>query len=428
MDIQTVERQLKKIPSVTEVDITTPPTDYEAFIYRWTNLNTNRKYLGSHLGSVGDDYLDSSTSKQFKKDRASSKGNFKFEIIQYGDYEEIKTKETSILKQVNAAKSKDYYNKHNGGGGKQEYRIHKIMELVDRINSSEFKITIESIDDIYPLGKLQVREEQLNTKLVRDIKERINDKAGNTDLCKPILIYELRVKGKDVIGNGNHTITGAHFSKHAVDVPVMRIPLDIHGEYSNIELRMVSNLMNKKDDVIKEAASTKDAEKQLLAVYVNSGLPANNPSNVELLEEMGFTNNQIKKTIIPNATEAIEEKRLEMANQIFVRYDSHSSFNDRLQDTVDELKDSETFSFAYSSEFVKLAEIQKKFRIAKQLKKNLKHMRIVIHHPKPSSVDKWKTDKLLHQDEIDYWILSHEDVESFEWVVMPHLVENSLVN
>ena len=91
MDIQTVERQLKKIPSVTEVDITTPPTDYEAFIYRWTNLNTNRKYLGSHLGSVGDDYLDSSTSKQFKKDRASSKGNFKFEIIQYGDYEEIKT-------------------------------------------------------------------------------------------------------------------------------------------------------------------------------------------------------------------------------------------------------------------------------------------------------------------------------------------------
>tara|TARA_R110002020_G_scaffold475333_1_gene709631 strand:- start:131 stop:706 length:576 start_codon:yes stop_codon:yes gene_type:complete len=191
---------------------------------------------------------------------------------------------------------------------------------------------------------------------------------------------------------------------------------------------MVSNLMNKKDEVVREAASTKDAEKQLLAVYVNSNLPANDSSNIELLEEMGFTHNQIKKTIIPNATEAIEEKRLEMSNQIFVKYDSHSSFHDRLQGTVEELKDSETFSCAYSSEFVKLAEIQKKFRLAKQLKKNLKHMRIVIHHPKPSSVDKWKTDKLLHQDEIDYWILSHKDVESFEWVVMPHLVENSLVN
>ena len=428
MDIQTVERQLKKIPSVKEVNIAPPPSDYEAFIYKWTNQNTGRKYLGSHKGEIGDNYLDSSTSNQFKKDRASSQGNFKFEIIEYGDYEEIKTKETSILKKVNAAKSKDWYNKHNGGKGKQTYRIHKIKELIKGIQSGEFEVSIEPIDDIYPLAKLQVREEQLNTALVREIKERIDDKAGNTDLCEPILIYESRVKGKDVIGNGNHTVTGAYQSKHAVDIPVMRIPLEIHEEYSNIELRMVSNLMNKKDEVVREAASTKDAEKQLLAVYVNSGLPANDPSNIELLEEMGFTNNQIKKTIIPNATEAIEEKRLEMANQIFVKYDTNSPFHDRLQDTVDELKDSKTFSCSYSSEFVKLAEIQKKFRLAKQLKPNLKHIKIVIHHPKPSSVDKWKTDKLLHQDEINYWFLTHPDVDSFEWVIMPHLTENSLVN
>ena len=39
-----------------------------------------------------------------------------------------------------------------------------------------------------------------------------------------------------------------------------------------------------------------------------------------------------------------------------------------------------------------------------------------------------KTNSPLHKDEIDYWILSHKDVESFKWVVMPHLTENSLVN
>ena len=54
MDIQTVERQLKKIPSVKEVNITPPPSDYEAFIYKWTNQNTGRKYLGSHKGEIGD--------------------------------------------------------------------------------------------------------------------------------------------------------------------------------------------------------------------------------------------------------------------------------------------------------------------------------------------------------------------------------------
>ncbi len=59
MDIQTVERQLKKIPSVKEVNITPPPSDYEAFIYKWPNQNTVRKYLGSHKGEIGDNYLDS---------------------------------------------------------------------------------------------------------------------------------------------------------------------------------------------------------------------------------------------------------------------------------------------------------------------------------------------------------------------------------
>ena len=114
MDIQTVERQLKKIPSVKEVNITPPPSDYEAFIYKWTNQNTGRKYLGSHKGTVGDGYKDTSSSIDFKRDRANSKSEFKYEILEYGDYEEIQNRETAILTEVKADKKKDWYNDHNG--------------------------------------------------------------------------------------------------------------------------------------------------------------------------------------------------------------------------------------------------------------------------------------------------------------------------
>ena len=428
MQIETIERQMKKIPSVKEVNIKPIPKTYEAFIYKWTNLKNGRKYLGSHKGTVGDGYRDTSSNIDFKRDRANSKSEFKYEILEYGDWEQIKNKEPAILKSVKAKDEDEWYNKHNGSGGKQDYRQDKIKELFNQINSGVFPVQIEPIDNIYGLDKLQVREEQLDTSHVRDIKERLDDVAGNTDLCEPVLIYEARKKGADVIGNGNHTVTAVYQCKDAFDIPTMRLPFEVNNEYSNIELRAVSNLMNKKDDVVRKSVNTKDAEKHLISVYLNSDLPANHPSNIEWLDNMGFTKNQINRTIVPNAEDAIEEKRLELANQIFIKYDSNSPYYERLEDTVNELKDSETFAYAYSSEFVKLNEIQKKFRLAKQLKPKLKHIRIVIHHPKPSSVDKWKTDKLLHQDEIDYWFLTHPDVESFEWEVMDHLVENSLLN
>ena len=428
MNINSIENAMLKIPSVTEVSIKTPPKIYEAFIYKWTNLITNKKYVGSHKGKVGDGYKDTSSNIEFKKDRASGKSKFKYEVLEYGDYEEIKNKERLILQKVDAAKSDEWYNKHNGSSGKQLYRSDKINELFHRIMTGDFEVQIESIDDVYQMDRLQIRDEALDTKHVRDIRDRLDDVAGNTDNCEPVLVYEKRNNGTDVVGNGNHTVEAVHQCKDAFQIPTMRIPKEVHSEYSNIELRAVSNMMNKKEKVVTKKAGWKDAVKHLISVYVNSGLEADDYVNMEWLSMMGYSMRQIRQTIIPNAQKAIEEKRLEAANLIFIKYDVNSPYHPQLLDTVDALKDSETFADKYSSSFIKLAEIQKKFRLAKKVKPKLKHIRIVVHHPDKIAADKWDSEVLLHQPEIDYWFLTHPDVESFEWVPMESEIENKLTS
>ena len=428
MNISVIEKQFLQIPSVEKVSIKEPPKSFEAFIYKWTNLENNKKYLGSRKGKPGDGYKDTSKNIEFKKDRANSKSEFKYEVLEYGDYEEIKNKERSILKKVDAAKSDDWYNNHNGSSGKQLYRPDKIKELYNRIQGGEFQVQIEPIHVVYEMDRLQTREEALDTKHVRDIRDRLDDVAGCIDDCDPVLVYEKRNKGKDVLGDGNHTTEAVHQSKDAFEIGTMRIPYEVHSEYSNIELRAVSNMMNKKEKVVTKKAGWRDAVKHLISVYVNSGLAADDSANMEWLNIMGYTKRSIRQTIIPNAEKAIAEKRLEIGNQIFIKYDVNSPYHSQMLDTVEVLKDSETFADKYSSNFIKLAEIQKKFRLAKKHKPNLKHIRIVVHHPDAIAADKWNSEVLLHQPEIDYWFLTHSDVESFEWIAMDCVIENKLTS
>ena len=115
MDLETIKDNIMKIPSVVEVDIPEPPKMYEAFIYRWTNKSKGgKKYLGSHKGFVGDGYLDSSSNKDFKQDRADSSQEFIYEILEYGDYYEIVNRENKILLKADAENNDEYYNEFIG--------------------------------------------------------------------------------------------------------------------------------------------------------------------------------------------------------------------------------------------------------------------------------------------------------------------------
>jgi hypothetical protein len=440
LNVETLkEKILKNVPAIKDVFIAEPPSHYEAFIYKYTDRKTNKKYLGMHEGYIGDGYWNSSESVEFKKIMTDSTSNILYEILEYGDIDEIKTREHDILTQVDAKNNDDWYNMNNGIVKKQSIRLDIVKEMVGRILAGDFDVVDskgrwikEDKEKIYNLPRLQVRVNQLISETVKYVTERVEIAHGNTDACSPILIYENRLKPKlyngqtDLLGDGNNTIEGVYKAPHAVDIQIAKIPYEVHKDLSNLELRAIGGLLNKRDSIVKEPLTIDDGVKYIMNVYLATGKPADCTENYEWLEEARFTPNQIKKTIFPKAKEAITQKKLELANKVLIDYSSDSPHASVLEDKLDALRDTNTHSVAVSSANIRMDRVMTKFR--RSGKQNIK---VVVHHPTIKCADDWISIKSLHEEDVDFWITSKEingKKMGFEWVVMPHLMDNKLVN
>ena len=93
----------KKTPKqIVETNYGDVLKEYEAYVYRFTNLENNKKYVGYHKGSVGDGYWNSSTCDVFKKVCTDSSSRLRYEILNYGtDIEFLK-----IVKHILQLKNK----------------------------------------------------------------------------------------------------------------------------------------------------------------------------------------------------------------------------------------------------------------------------------------------------------------------------------
>ena len=49
-----------KKSNIVEQVIATPPASYEGYLYKFTNLDDGKMYVGIHKGAVDDDYNHSS--------------------------------------------------------------------------------------------------------------------------------------------------------------------------------------------------------------------------------------------------------------------------------------------------------------------------------------------------------------------------------
>ena len=246
-----LKQSLEKAPSIAEVELGNIPDVYEGYLYRFTVLNGEFKdkiYLGVHKGYVGDGYWHSSTHEDFKRIFSATGTKLKFEVLQYGDYAQMTVEEHKILSDNKARTNDMYINKYNGTPKYVEPDVDKMGALATKILNKEFPITKEDVKEVYKIIRLQVRAEDY-TEHRRNIRERIDEANGNTDKCNPIVIYEGRMGGEDVIGDGNHTLDAAHDSKHCYEVPVIRISFEEHSKLTNQELRGVSNLLNKKPEI-----------------------------------------------------------------------------------------------------------------------------------------------------------------------------------
>jgi len=379
-------------PSIKEVHLGEAPKIYEGYLYRYTNLDNDKIYVGVHKGYVGDGYWHSSTNNEFYKVFDNVNSNIKFEILEYGSYAEMTVSERNILKNGDARNNQMFYNKSNGSAKFAQPDVELMKDLAKDILNGKFTITVESVDDIYELNRLQVRSEE-NKEHRREIKERIDDAGGNTAKCSPIVVYVGRQSGKDIVGDGNHTLGGAKDAKHCSEVTVIRIPKEVHEQYSNDELKGVSNLLNKKPDIVKIPMTVDDAVKYIIGTYSN-GTPYDSTGNKVYLEACGFTKRRIT-SILKKSKVEIDKNNLSLANKLWIDYKS-KSHRPTLDATVEGFRDSNTISLAYSSAMFKWDNIFDSIfahctfnEKTKKHEPTKTHIVITVHHPNPEAEDVW---------------------------------------
>lgn len=115
--------------------------DYYGFIYKWTNSRNKKYYIGSHFGSIDDNYIGSGI--WFKKAYDKEPTQFSREILEYltqNDYNELLLLEQKYLSNVCEVgnKSKCYNISRKAGGG---WQLHgktneEIQEIYNKISYS----------------------------------------------------------------------------------------------------------------------------------------------------------------------------------------------------------------------------------------------------------------------------------------------------
>lgn len=400
--------------NIVEQEIANPPASYEAYLYEYTNLTDEKSYVGIHKGSVDDAYNHSSTNKEFAKVFANSKSKLKFKVLEYGDYTTMQNTENRILKKANAMKNPMYYNLSNGFPQYAEPDIENCLFINKQIDDGVFPVVKEDLQLHVSMSALQVRY-QNDPDLQKTIKQKIDDVRGCTDDCNPVLVWEGRGEnGEDMRGDGNHTVLGAGQSKHAVDIPVMRIPYAVHCDLTPEELRFIGNLRNKNPEIIKKAISESDGIKYILDMALKK-VPYNASSNVIALKEFGFTKSQIQ-TILNKAKQNLDtQAEHSAAGRLFVNYKAkpHSNELDAIVASHNR-PDLGQCSMYFSSGAVRLE------RVLETLYANrgtCTKCLIVIHHPTVADSKKWKTEVQPHHLKIcAHFNIDVEFVEMEMWM------------
>ena len=270
---------MKKPDSIVSVnnDVLVGISSYDAFVYEYTNVENGKKYVGSHLGTVGDGYWHSSRNLEFIDLFSGMSPIFEYKILGVGSFDEMKNLEAKIHKDNEVVSNKMYYNLAAAGSAfKVPVRQDLIKDFVfPKVDKGDFNISeLWNKSDLLDRGPnskitaLQVRYE--DNPLIIEIRHLIKQK-GDTSDCSRILLVELG-NGRYMIIDGNSTLLAVSTIDFATKLRVAIIPKTFmdHYEINLDELRYLGQLMNPESEIIKTPTSTNDLIKTLQSFYVES--------------------------------------------------------------------------------------------------------------------------------------------------------------
>lgn len=318
-------------PSIRNMNVPeVVPTEYEAFMYRFTHHPTGRQYIGVHKGSVGDGYWNSSQCDEFRELLRSPDPIFDYEIAGFGSWDDMLQMEYRSIKSAKDS-GVELFNKSRGQYANQRPNsdlYQWFVDAIERVTNGEvipgFTFEIRHIDKVYGLVTFQSRQGTLDHDKMRLIRDRIDDKLGNTDMCNPVVILSSRDhngKIQDVRHNGNHTTNAIYQSKHGVNVPVIVVDPIIHEQFGLADLRTIGNMLNPIPEVITSPAEIQDAVVTMLDHWRESGTPSDDPDLKTSIMSMGFSSGQWSaiKRIVDEEIRRAKAAAKKGAN--FIKYD-----------------------------------------------------------------------------------------------------------
>ena len=404
----------KQIKELVISDI--PKKGYEAYLYRFTNLDRLKYYIGIHMGRISDHYWHSSQSDEFDRDIANPNANFKFEILKFGKYSVLGVEEDEMLRDVKAGKNSSYYNKRSGGSPKyKRSNWQACKQLRDDILSGKYKSkTEEKVTDLMKFVEeerfFQVRVE-LDQEQILFVANAVDDAIGNTELCQ-IVILENRRNGEDVLIDGNHTVRGLDKSKHGDSTYTHRIPKEIHSLFDDQEIKVLCSFLNPEKKFRAIPLKPIDTvEKVLMGEIEDHGVDIKDESLYEITRAIGHGRKITTKILKKLDTEIATKRWRKLTGRTVINYKVGTAKKD-LDALIASTKNSTTMCIHKTSGMWKADDWMNEIYINRLDFKKL-NLEILVVHPAPTMSKNWYEDwqngeLAIERNKIQFWLDSQK--------------------
>ena len=400
----------------------------DSFLYKWTYLPDGRVYVGIHKGTTWDGYHHSSECETLNHLFRTEAQNFEREILKIGKYDTMKNEEYKILSLDDARNNPKYFNKSNGSPASRGVDRDAVKELFEWIQCQV--PVLEPAQELTESAKsIQVRvaDEQ---KRVYNIASLIDDNKGDTvatglrvSVLQEYFDNQEEDQPVDAILDGNHSTKATVVSKHAVDVPVVRIPLEKYAHLNTAEVKLLGNFLNRQNSKLDiKSNSDEDLVKMIHTNYDEENIDPMSEECFEILSDLNVPS-RTAKSLMKKAAKQIEENKINM-NGKKIR-DWTVGENARILKQI--IRDhNDVNELAYVITSGSGGSVQTLLgKIMDDLKEDMTNVFVYVRHPLPSYYEDWNNgDKGALAREMTEWCLEPRGVE-VKFMNLQHIVEDT---
>jgi len=400
----------------------------EAFLYEWTYQPDGRVYVGIHKGTTFDGYHHSSTCEQFNQLFRTEPENFEREILMKGKYDTMRNEEHKILSMADAKNNPKYFNKSNGAPASKGVDTAKVKTLYEWARSQT--PILENAEEVLNHASIQIRVADEYSR-VYNIAALIDENQGDTvatgltvTLLEKYLEEHDELYGTEgaAVLDGAHSTKGTVASKHGVDVPVVRIPLEMYSDFSNAEIRLLGNFFNRKTSKLDiKSNSNDDLIKMIVTNYDEENVDPMSEETFDVLSELNI-DSRTAKSLMKSAAKRIEENKINMTGKKLIDWTVGESAR-KLKAKLEEYR--ETGQLAYTITSGSGGSVQTLLgKVMEDLEEGITKVTVLVRHSLPTYYEDWNNgEKGSTAREMFAWCLEPRGVE-VEFKNLPHIQED----